>query len=179
MSRLKKCKGCEKVLDLQDFYRDAKAKDSRMGRCKKCHNSRLVKQRQTNPRSKLNHRLGSRRYKNRHPAKVRAKDRGYYHERGGKEKNTEWRDANWGKVIASLKRSEARNRIKVKARNAVRNAIRRGELINPGRCQKCGHRTKKLDAHHHRGYTRRYWLDIQWICEDCHGKTRRIDNEES
>lgn len=177
MNRLKRCKGsCGKILPLSDFYRDRKAKDGRMGRCKKCHNERLVEQRRTNPRSKANHLRATARYKKRHGAKVRKKDRTYYHERGGKEKSEEWKRKNWDKVIASLRRSELKNRIKVKARQAVRNAIRRGDIKKPKRCQKCGRVTAELDAHHYMGYTKRHWLDIKWLCEDCHGHTRRKDD---
>jgi len=176
MNRLKRCKGpCGKLLPLDDFYRDRKAKDGRMGKCKKCHNARLVEKRRTNPRSRVSHAQASKRYKKKNPSKVRAKDRKYYHEGGGKKKNEEWKKKNPERAREILKKSEAKNRIKVKARQAVRNAIRKGEIRKPAKCQGCGKETTELDAHHYKGYIKRHWLDIKWICEDCHGKTRRKD----
>jgi hypothetical protein len=136
MNRLKRCKGeCGKLLPLTAFYRDKKAKDGRMGICKACHNARLVEKRRTNPRSHTSHAQASKRYKNRNPAKVRKKDRKYYHERGGKEKNAKWKRNNPERAREILKRSESRNRFRVRARQAVRNAIRRGELKKPAKCQ--------------------------------------------
>lgn len=176
MNRLKRCKGeCRKLLTFKDFYRDKKSKDGRMNVCKKCHNLRVVEKRRTNPRSRTSHAQASKRYKEKYPAKVREKDRKYYHERGGKEKNAEWKKENPERAREILKRSEAKNRIKVRARQAVRNAIRRGELKKPTKCQVCGKKTDELDAHHYKGYIKRYWLTIKWICEDCHGQTRRKD----
>ena len=45
------------------------------------------------------------------------------------------------------------NRHKVKARRAVNNAVRDGRLAKPEKCR-C--------------------LNVEWMCDECHGKTRRI-----
>lgn len=55
---------------------------------------------------------------------------------------------------------------KIQARSAVAIAVRQG-LARPTECERCG-KTKRLDAHHHKGYAQRHWLDVQWLCRSCH-----------
>lgn len=63
--------------------------------------------------------------------------------------------------LITLKQQHARNVIKV--------AIRRGILIRPKVCQRCGEKpTKALHAHHHNGYDNP--LDVVWYCARCHGQ---------
>ncbi len=54
------------------------------------------------------------------------------------------------------------------ARSAVTNAVARGKLKKPSRCEKCKKKIskRKLHGHHHRGYKNP--LDVQWLCEPCH-----------
>jgi hypothetical protein len=54
-----------------------------------------------------------------------------------------------------------------KAKNAVNNALRDGKIKKPDKCDKCGS-TDALSAHHHKGYDKKHWLDVQWLCRDCH-----------
>lgn len=55
------------------------------------------------------------------------------------------------------------------------NAIRRGDLIRPPTCDRCGQETD-VDGHH-TDYSRP--LDVQWLCRSCHQfVTRRHDAEE-
>jgi len=61
---------------------------------------------------------------------------------------------------------------KVKARNAVSNAIRDGRLEKKP-CIVCGE--TKAQAHHHKGYDKDNQLDVQWLCRPCHGKEHRKD----
>ena len=57
---------------------------------------------------------------------------------------------------------------KDKARNWVRDGVRRGTIVKPFKCSKCGNDTEpaKLSHHHHRGYD--YYRDYQWLCAACH-----------
>ena len=53
------------------------------------------------------------------------------------------------------------------ARAAVIKAIKEGKLTKPDRCSICKTKTK-IYAHHHNGYERKFWLDIEWVCQSCH-----------
>ena len=63
----------------------------------------------------------------------------------------------------------SKNKLVIKAYNALHTAIRRGEIERPSVCQECG-AVAKIHAHHH-DYTRP--LDVLWLCDECHGKEHR------
>jgi hypothetical protein len=65
---------------------------------------------------------------------------------------------------AAQTRSRKRHLDRIAARNAVNNAIAAGTLIRLP-CVKCG---KKAEAHHHKGYARKDWLDVQFLCPKHH-----------
>lgn len=58
-----------------------------------------------------------------------------------------------------------------KVREMVRYAVKRGELIKPSSCERCGeeHPSSYITAHHHKGYEPPNELDVQWLCRKCHG----------
>jgi hypothetical protein len=63
--------------------------------------------------------------------------------------------------------------IKLKARRAVRIAIRSGRLVRADRCEKCGRPDKPasdgrttIQAHHYLGYENP--LSVRWVCARCH-----------
>jgi len=60
-----------------------------------------------------------------------------------------------------------------RARIAVGNAVKLGGLVKPAVCEICG--KGPVQAHHYRGYAKRYWLTVKWLCADCH---READKEE-
>ena len=60
-----------------------------------------------------------------------------------------------------------------RARQAVRRAIIRGDLIRPDACPQCG-RTEHSDSHHFNGYDEEHWLDVVFLCRRCH---RKADKE--
>ncbi len=58
---------------------------------------------------------------------------------------------------------------KVKARDAVRAAVRSGRLGKPDHCESC---VRECNPHgHHRDYSRP--LDVEWLCVDCHAEAHR------
>ncbi|MBE3143569.1 MAG: hypothetical protein IMZ61_06560 [Planctomycetes bacterium] len=58
----------------------------------------------------------------------------------------------------------------IKARNSVNNAIGDGRLLPPFayHCRYCWKQAEQY--HHHRGYEREHWFDIQPTCRKCHRK---------
>lgn len=55
---------------------------------------------------------------------------------------------------------------RIKANEAVKRALKTGELIRPDICSKCG-RPCKPDGHHW-SYLEEHWLDVEWLCKFCH-----------
>lgn len=63
-----------------------------------------------------------------------------------------------------------RDPVKESARNAVREAVRKGKLIKPTHCPNCKKETerKHMHGHHYNGYENK--LDIEWLCRWCHAR---------
>lgn len=65
-------------------------------------------------------------------------------------------------------------RLKVKARSLVSHALKTGKIVKPDSCQSNGRygvacSKGRLEAHHIHGYwPRAAWLDVEWLCTDCH-----------
>lgn len=78
----------------------------------------------------------------------------------------------WPNQLAQRRHIRAHEPNKVNAWMAVRWAMEFGLLTRPDACERCGS-TKKLHAHHHLGYERDHWLDVQWLCSPCHRVTHR------
>lgn len=81
----------------------------------------------------------------------------------------EWRAKNAAKRKAYSHKYRAENRDKIRAREAVKRALRKGVLRKPDNCQRCGN-LARVQAHHH-DYAKQ--LDVEWICQGCHGKEHR------
>lgn len=65
--------------------------------------------------------------------------------------------------------SPAEQSQRIQARNAVNNALRDGRLQRPACCPQCC-RPVKVQAHHHKGYSREHRLDVVWACSKCHAR---------
>lgn len=70
--------------------------------------------------------------------------------------------------------------VKVSARDKVRHAINRGDLVPPKECQECAaipvtaDGRRGIQAHHHNGYSNP--LDVEWLCVPCHSLRHRNEN---
>ena len=53
-----------------------------------------------------------------------------------------------------------------KANQCLNKAVVRGEVSRPESCSKCGVKCKP-DGHHW-SYIEEHWLDVIWLCGDCH-----------
>lgn len=57
---------------------------------------------------------------------------------------------------------------KARARKALKDAVRRGQIVKPPACQACGSLTPKHQLHgHHDDYAKP--LSVVWLCAACHG----------
>ena len=63
------------------------------------------------------------------------------------------------------------------AHGAVAYACKTGRLSVPTCCEKCG-MPGSVEAHHHNGYDKAHWLDVQWLCLRCHGLAHSKYREE-
>ncbi len=75
----------------------------------------------------------------------------------------------------AIKKYNLNNKNKLRARDAVRNEMRRGRLIKPNICSICKQNPgpmedgkSRLQAHHYFGYDKENWLKFEWLCIDCH-----------
>jgi len=55
-----------------------------------------------------------------------------------------------------------------RARNAVYKAIKKGTLIKPSICSKCGNFSDDIHFHHTHGYEPENYLVGVWLCRSCH-----------
>lgn len=66
-----------------------------------------------------------------------------------------------------------------RAQNAVKWALKKGELTRPESCEKCGDKPspgkdgRSRIQGHHESYERSKWLDVVWLCAKCHKKTHK------
>ena len=57
-----------------------------------------------------------------------------------------------------------------RARNAVYKAVKKGTLIRPCICSKCGNPSDDIHFHHTHGYEPENYLVGVWLCRTCHRK---------
>ena len=67
----------------------------------------------------------------------------------------------------SAKRWAKDNPEKIKAQNALNNAIRDGKkIVRPDKCEQCGRNADRIHGHHD-DYSKP--LEVEWLCVKCHG----------
>jgi hypothetical protein len=89
----------------------------------------------------------------------------YRQSEAGKTTKRKYRRSEKGKT--SARQYRLRNYSKISARKAVEYALRKGILVVPEVCSRCG-LSVKIEAHHHRGYEKEYKLEVIWLCHPCH-----------
>lgn len=77
------------------------------------------------------------------------------------------------KANARKSRYKEKNRNKVLANYAMHRAIYHGQLLKPKSCYGCGKVTTDLVGDHFKGYAKKHWLTVQFICRKCDGLRRR------
>lgn len=147
ISQLKQCSDCGENLESSEFYL---CKSGLYWRCKTCCRIRRKEYYQRNWKQELavnaTWREANRKYE-RH----RSKELNIRCSTQKKKSHQKWEESH----------PEAN-----KAHCAVYQALKRGQLVKPRDCQRCGRVDLKIHSHHHKGYERK--LDIEWICASCH-----------
>lgn len=162
---MKACFKCGAEKPLSDFYKHPSMSDGHVNKCKEC-NKKDVRE---NRADKKDYYDEYDRNRSNHRERVtkqaeRVKER--YH------KDEEFRQ----KVLTQRKRWEDSNTHKKKAHSAVGNALRDGKLIKAENCEGCDCNDKPLQGHHW-SYEEKYWLDVVWLCPECHGQEHKRLNE--
>jgi hypothetical protein len=130
---MKNCISCGVGKPLSDFYLHPKMADGHLGKCKECCKSQVV----ANRTAKIE--------------RYRQHDRDRFQTSERKE------------VIKRARaKMKAEHPEKIKARQAVANALRDGRLTKEP-CHLCGNENSEA---HHEDYSRP--LDVHWVCQDCH-----------
>ncbi len=149
MTPTKKCSKCGLEKSRLAFDKDRRAKDKLRSQCKSCR----VK------------------YRASHKVEAAEYNRGYYQD--NRTEILEQKRSPTGKE--SLRKSDEKQRLKfperIKARCAVNNAIRDGELIRPSHCEDCN--KKKFVQGHHESYEEDRWLDVDCLGIKCHRRLHR------
>lgn len=186
---MKDCTKCGEAKPLEDFPPDKQNSDGRKGKCRACVLQRQRELRAANPEKerdwvRKNHdRVLAQKagYRERNADRLRAEGR----ERGRRSRSTdEGRERHNAQARAAQKRARERNpsyqrqkRItegqKVRAREALSRALKRGRVVKPPACEACG-RSHALLHGHHEDYMKP--LDVRWLCPRCH-KARHVEIE--
>ena len=89
-----------------------------------------------------------------------------------------YRQAHRPEINASTRAYRLRHPLPQKARRAIRYAIETGKIIRPDRCSnpECN-KLCKPEAHHYLGYAKEHWLDVVFLCADCHVIADREDRQ--
>jgi len=137
LNKPKVCTRCKELKPPTSFYKNGKKLQSR---CKPCHN--IVSNELRNPilrglsEARRSLRRGSR-----------------SHYKRDRQKISEYR-RQW----------EIKNPEKMKAHRIVHRSIKRGDLIRPNICEKCG-KSGRIEASH-TDYSKPLW--VEWLCPKCH-----------
>ena len=67
--------------------------------------------------------------------------------------------------------TDPKNKLKNKSRYTLNNALKRGEILKPSMCEKCGH--EGYIEGHHTDYSKP--LDVMWLCKACHENEHHLN----
>lgn len=140
-----KCGRCKVFRPESEFYQDGKTAAGIASQCKACHSE------------------GNLRTRNRD----NARERNAEHMRRARAADPEKFQAR-ERVAASKKRQNHPDR--VAARQALNNAVKRGDVVRPSACESCAAPGRVTG--HHDDYSKP--LQVRWLCHSCHGREHRV-----
>lgn len=140
MERSKRCTRCKEEKQVNHFTKRERNKDGLDSWCKQCY-SEVNRAYYRNPLVSKRIKDNTKRYRRLHP-----------------KKKAVW-NTTWKKKYPE----------KYKAHCLVKNALYKGDLVKPDRCECCD-KKRKVEAHHD-CYTKP--LDVVWLCKECHTTVHR------
>lgn len=151
MANEKKCTQCGVIKPFSEFYRRKDSNQTHRSQCKQCTAVSCAKYQKTEKGRQVNKNATSKYRKT------------FY----GKRKIDEYYKSELGIEALRKKRKKLKQNYpeKIKARDAVNNAIKSGALVKLP-CKICGS-TKKIEAHHE-SYKEDKWLNVRWLCSNHH-----------
>lgn len=155
----KACTLCGVVQGLDDFHRAKRGVGGRTSHCKSCRAEEAADRFEANKATAI---PAQRAYRQANAAQLRARE-------------LERREVKRPARVEAQRQRRVRERSKFLARKAVANAVRRGELVRPDRCARCGEQA--FVQGHHESYEESRWLDVEWICSRCHQRHHAGDQK--
>lgn len=151
----KKCFKCHRTKDVSEFYKRKRMSHGVLGKCKECTKSDARAYREANIDKVMEY------DRNRPNAKERNERNKANAKLPHARKNARMRGDKWA----------SKNKHKVKAANAVNNAVRDGRLTR-GPCEVCG--DTKVQGHHD-DYSKP--LAVRWLCVTHHSLHHKQERE--
>ena len=167
MSKTKTCSGCGEAKSLSQFRPRPERPVGYHSKCRDCERERsrisMAKKRAEDPEFRARQREASRQWREdpKNQDRVRQTKSTAAQRKRVREYSKHYRTTSEG-------------RLKERARSAVNMAIQRGDLVRPEECSRCEKKPGKardgrslIRAHHHNGYDKAHWLDVEWVCASC------------
>jgi len=154
---MKVCSRCREEKPITNFNKNRCRPDGLQSQCKAC--------------SRFNDRLYYTRNKKRYNARCQSYNQTHQEER--KIHDRQYRLEHKEKYSEYFKQYKKNHPIRLKAKDAVVNAIKSGKLIRPDRCSNLECNKVCKPEGHHWSYLEEHWLDVEWLCKSCH---KRIDH---
>lgn len=161
------CSKCKAEKPLSEFHKDKRARDGLYSHCKACH-YKLTHAYEQTEKGKEVVRNYLEKTQDRHQEYHRKHDA--TPER--RAQRAEYAKSEAGKAASKRKyeKRKARKGFMLKAKTAVHNAIRAGNLppIDTQVCVQCG---QPAQEYHHESYDQENWLRVIPLCKKCHAIT--------
>jgi len=156
---VKICRRCGQNKPLNEFYPHSQMADGHLNICKECTIERVKK------------------YERKNKPIIIKKDRERFRNLTGERRanrrriNHKWRKTHPNETFGFYQKWIRKNPEKVKAHNALSNAVRDGKIKKSKICKMCG--SQRLLHGHHESYKKQDWLNVTWVCYICHRKLHR------